>query len=226
MSMKVTNKFIAGLVAVVAVSVTSAAHANRDYRTTGFYAGAQFGLNLANFKLDHYFESNPSLTTQDSYSFAPQLGLEFIAGYQFAPRWRTELNYGYVSKFEDSDSAAIFAITSQHLMANVLFTMAQLNTTSIYTGVGAGATLLQSSISGLIFTDDGHRDQTKATYIGQFILGVEEAVTKNFSVGLSYAFRYSGGATHKREYFDGDILVTDISAIMTHNISAGVRIKF
>ncbi|MCL1892511.1 MAG: porin family protein [Alphaproteobacteria bacterium] len=221
--------------------VQSASDRNVDYESKkeshngNFYLGADFALNFANFKNDYHCVSDMGVPDplcafvrgSDSYSFAQQLGFDMRAGYQFAPKWRAELNYGYTGAFEDSGGAFKFALSSQYIMANALYTIRQWTTTSVYGGPGVGAAFLQSRMAGIAFLPDGKDTQTKATYAGQLMLGVEEALTPEFFIGLSYRLMYNGGMTNRREHVANDgYLDTKIGNVLTNSLMLGARFKF
>ncbi|MCL2538101.1 MAG: porin family protein [Alphaproteobacteria bacterium] len=197
-----------------------------------FYLGLGFALNFANFDNRYHLDSDPSVTEKDSYSFKLMPGFDISGGYRFAQRWRGELNYGYVSKFEDKDNVASFSLSSQYLMANILYDIWTKDTTSIYIGAGAGASLLETRMSGIIFPPGEGDAKRKATYAGQFIMGIEEEVTPNISVMLQYRFMYTGGMDDARTAMNPDTLVFDdvlhtkTSGIMTNTIQLGARVRF
>ncbi|MCL1902432.1 MAG: porin family protein [Alphaproteobacteria bacterium] len=197
-----------------------------------FYIGAMFGLNFANFSLEHYLESNPSNSFKDSYSFALMPGFDLSAGYQFSEKWRAELNYGYTGKFQDEDNVAKFSLSSQYVVANVLYNIWERDTTAIYVGAGAGAAMLDSRMSGSIFPANGNVTKTKTTYAAQIIIGVEESLTSSISAVLQYRLMYTGGMKSDRVaegatvgVYD-DTLVTDISGVFMNSILLGARVKF
>ncbi len=158
-----------------------------------FYIGVNGAFNMASFKNTYSFASDPSVSESDNFLFETQMGFGVSAGYQFAPQWRTELDYGYSGKFEDQDSYADFTISSQYLMANILYTIVSWDTTNFYGGIGLGAVLIKSQMSGLVFMPDGNDTQSKTTFGGQMILGIEEFLTQNFAIGAEYRLMYNGG---------------------------------
>jgi opacity protein-like surface antigen len=191
-----------------------------------FYLGARFAFNLINFSNDYHFASDPNVQESDSYSLEKQLGVDASVGYQFAQKWRAELNYGYTGKFEDKDSAANFWLSTQYLMANAIYTINRWDTTSVYAGLGAGAAFLQSHISGPVFLADSKETQTKTTFAGQLIFGLEEDLAPNFAIGVQYRLMFNGGAEHRRNDTTPDILITEIGSVLTNSIMLGARVKF
>lgn len=190
-----------------------------------FYAGLRFAYNMASFSNQYSLASNPSDTDEDSFSFVPQTGFDLSAGYQFAPKWRAELNYGDTGEFKDSDSGASFALSSQYLMANALYTAARWNMTSVYVGAGVGVAFVKVTDAGPVFSNDENESQTKTTIAGQLIAGLEQDLTHNFSVHLQYRLMYNGGQSHSRSVTD-DVFVNDVSNILTNSFMVGARLKF
>jgi opacity protein-like surface antigen len=190
-----------------------------------FYIGARGALNLANFKNEYSFVAYPT-TDSDSYSFARQLGFEVAAGWQFARKWRAELSYGYSGKYEDKDSAADFSLSSQNFMANALYTIKKWTATNVYGGAGVGASLVRSGISGSMFLSDGKDFQTKATFAGQLMLGIEQDLEPGFAVGLQYRLMYGGGVEHRRNDIWNDTMITKIGGTLTNSVMIGARVKF
>lgn len=201
-----------------------------------FYIGARGALNLINFSNKYSLKIGGD-TASDSYSFGQQLGFDVSAGYDFAQKWRAELNYGYTGEFKDSDNLATFSLSAQYLMANVLYTLKDWGTTSIYVGPGVGAAILKSRISSGVYLSDNKDTQTKTTYAAQLMFGLEEAITPRFAINLQYRLMYNGGMTHESmvaPYIDpitganivGDTEVDKISGILTNSFMLGARFKF
>ena len=236
---------IAGIVAVVCGGATAAPYINPvvsnmvyggvegkqrvQYRTEfqgNFYVGAKGALNLTSFKNKYYFNPGPATSESDSFSFVRQMGFDLTAGYQFAPQWRAELEYGYSGKFEDQDSVSTFKLSWQSVMANALYTISEWNTVNFYGGGGIGFASLTSRVSGLDFVTDGRDSQSNTAFAGQLILGIEEFLTPNFAIGAEFRMMYSGGITNKRNDLYGDTLVTETGGIFANSLKIGVRYKF
>ncbi len=190
-----------------------------------FYIGLNGALNLATFSNDYSFKVAPD-TESDSYSFVKQFGFGLNAGYEFTPKWRAELEYGYSGKFEDQDSIASFSISSQYLMANALYTFAKINTANFYGGLGLGVALLETQMSGAAFETDGKDKQDKFVFASQVMLGIEQFLTENFAIGAEYRLMYNGGMTNERQDVINDTLVTKTGGILTNSLRLGIKYKF
>jgi opacity protein-like surface antigen len=186
-----------------------------------FYVGAGLGLNFNNFKTD---STLLGATESESYSFKQTTGFELMGGYQFAPRWRAELNYGQSGEFSKKDSLSSLAMSMQWMTANVHYMIQQWTETSVYAGLGAGAAMLKTEISSLYF-DDSNDTENNTTFTGMGILGIEQSVSSNISIMAEYRLRYTGGAKHER-VFGGSALDTTFGGIITNSIVIGARVKF
>lgn len=194
--------------------------------SNNFYIGAKFALNFSSFTYKFHLASDTGPWQTDSYAFKQQMGYDLTAGYQFDPKWRAELNVGNTGTFEDSDTKATMSISSTYLLANLIYTIRQWSSTSIYVGGGLGAAFIHTDLSGSDFALDGKEKRTTAAFAGQAIFGVEEALTQSFSINAQYRLMYSGGQKRDREIWDSDILHNKFSGILTNSIMLGARFKF
>jgi opacity protein-like surface antigen len=193
------------------------------------YLGVRGALNLTNFTLDSHLESAPNHTESDKYSFEQAFGFDVSAGYQFAPRWRAELNYVYAGKIEDQESNFSFWTSSSHFMANTIYTfLGWREEVSIYGGLGVGASLVSMHVSGTPFMTDGKDTQNKTTFAGQVLLGLEQSLTPNVALNLQYRLMYSGGIGIRRDDAanPGDAYVGEIGGVLTNSLMLGAVIKF
>jgi opacity protein-like surface antigen len=195
-----------------------------------FYIGARGALNFLNFKLDGDRPLAPSPAekhTTDSYSFERQLGFGVNAGYEFAPRWRAELEYQYAGEFKDSADIATFTLTTQNAIANVIYTAAKWYESDFYVGLGGGAVFQTMNMSGIVFAEDGNSETTKTTFGGHLMLGVETKLTSDLMLGLEYRFGYRGGVELARTNISiGDTSTFTVGGQLTNSLLLGLRYKF
>jgi opacity protein-like surface antigen len=212
------------------VETSRAVSYQTPFTNGGFYVGVNGALNLSNFSNNQtlFYTDGTSDSVSESFSFEQSLGFGVRAGYQFAPNWRAELGYQYAGKFEDADNEGDFSMTRQNVMLNILYTAAEWNTTELYLGLGGGAALVETRLSSPHFVDDGNDTQSATTFAGQFILGIEESLTTNLSIGAEYRIGYSGGMTNERMESDPDLekFTAEIDGIITNSVMLGLRYKF
>lgn len=226
------------LIAIFALAVTTSAHAASSYG--GYYVdtdkgaasggsayiSAAFDLNMATFTNDYSLASNPSATGGDSYSFAQQMGFDAAVGYEFAPKWRAELNYGFTGTHSDKDADGTFDISAQQISLNLIYTIKKWTDTSIYAGFGAGAAQLKTSLTHLLFDPSAETTKTSVVLMGRLMIGIEEQIAQNLYLGLGYKLSYMTGHTQKLLMKDSDIFIADISDIFTNTFSLGLRYSF
>ncbi len=202
---------------------------------SNFYVSLTGSLNLLNFKNDYTLGLNVGNETgSDSFSGEQTFGFGGAIGYQFAPRWRAEVSYDTGGKFEDSDDLIDFSLKSQYVMANAFYSFYEETTTNLYVGLGAGAAIQSARMSGPVFAIDASDTQDKTTFAIAGMLGIEEAITKNFFMGAQWRIMYNGGMTHTRtvDYVNtegGHITGTQetkIGGVLTNSLRLGVRYKF
>ncbi len=196
-----------------------------------FYVGLRGGLHMLNFSMDQTLynaDGSKAETLSDSYSFEKTLGFGAHFGYQFAPRWRAELDWEHSGKFEDSDNVATFDLTTDRIMLNAIWTMAQWDTTHAYLGLGGGLAMVESRLSSVFFVDDGNDTQDDMTYAAQAILGLEQELSENVSINVEYRLGYNGGMTLTRFEADADLDRTEaeIGGMLTNSVMVGLRFRF
>jgi len=191
-----------------------------------FYIGARLDLNLAAFENKYSLAGGTEVPASDSYGTAMHLGFDLSAGWQFARKWRTEINYAYTGVFSDKDTEYTFDMSAQHLTLNGIYTIREWSTTSLYAGLGAGVGLLRTSFSGTLFAPGAESDKTTIGLVGQFMLGVEEKLMDNLYLGINYKLSYLTGRKQGVEMFDGDTFESDISGILTNTFGLGMRYEF
>jgi opacity protein-like surface antigen len=202
----------------------------RDYKILyPWYVSGALALNFNTLKIDQSIDGD--LAGSDKFSWKNTTGFELMAGYQLTPRWRAELNYGSSGKFETKDDVQTFSISSQHFMANALYTIKRWFSTSVYAGAGAGAAIISTEWTGVpgVFLDNNN-DNKKTTFAGQAILGIEQDIISSLSLVAEYRLRYIGGATYERKLDPGlgvgDMMSTKQSGTLTNSIVVGAKLKF
>ena len=192
-----------------------------------FYVGARIDLNFASFENEYSLAGNPAHHGSDSYSFARQLGIDASFGYRFAQKWRAELNYGYTGTYQDADSNTIFDISAQYFMLNGIRTIKEWTDTSIFAGLGAGAGVLKTAFNGSFFSPGADNAKTSAGIVGQAMIGLEEKISDEMSLDLTYKLSYMAGHSQELELLGGaDIFKSKTNGIMTNTIGLGVRYSF
>jgi opacity protein-like surface antigen len=200
-----------------------------------FYVGARGALNLSNFSGETSNETDPSMVTvSESRSFEMKMGFDVSAGYRWAEDWRAEINYGYTGRYNFSTQDHSFELSTQYVMANVLHSFWRGQDANAFVGLGGGLAMVRTHLSGGFFQPIGHETQTTNTWAAQFILGIEQALSPGFYLGAQYRLMYTGGVSRRLENTAavgpglavGDILVEDISGILTNSFMLGIRLEF
>ena len=200
-----------------------------------FYIGARGAMNLANFSGETRNETNPVMTrVSESYSFEMKMGFDLSAGYRWAENWRAEINYGYTGKFNLSTSDHDFELSTQYVMANILHSFWRGQNANAFIGAGGGLAMVRTKFSGSWLDPVGHERQTQNTWAAQLILGIEQQLSPGLYLGAQYRLMYTGGVSRRLEYTGiaapglapGDILVEDISGVLTNSFMLGIRLEF
>ncbi|MCL2748462.1 MAG: porin family protein [Alphaproteobacteria bacterium] len=210
----------------------TAVGAGREKFDSKFYIGARFDFNLASFQNEYSDASGTRDKLTDSFSFVQQLGFDIAAGYQFAPRWRAELNYVNTGKYSDKDTGGTFDLSSQFFMLNGLYTINIWTTTSIYTGFGVGIGMLTTKFADIYFAPDAELSKTSMGFAGQAMIGIEEKIAEQLYLGLTYKLSYMTG--HKQEIaidplMNGgvvDTFISETSGILNNTFGVGLRLEF
>ena len=194
-----------------------------------YYIGARFNYNLASFSNKYSLASDPSDHENDSFSFTQQFGFDITGGWQFADKWRAELNYGNFFKYTDRDSDSTFDLSTQFLTLNGIYTAYEWKTTSFYVGAGAGIGVVRTAFSNSVFAHNATTNKTSIGFAGQVMAGLEEKITDNLYLGLTYKLSYLTG--HKQEiellpHPVPDTLISKTSGILNNTFGIGLRFEF
>jgi len=209
----------------------TAVGAGREKFDSKFYVGARFNYNLASFSNEYSVASDPADKFSDSFSFVQQPGFDAAVGYQFAPRWRMELNYINTGKYSDKDSGGNFDISSQLFMLNGIYAINMWTTTSLHVGLGLGAGMLTTKHTNIYFLPTANESKTSMGFAGQAMIGVEERISEQVYLGLTYKLSYITG--HKQEialdpitFGSADTFISETGGILNNTFGIGLRLEF
>lgn len=213
------NKFIISFAIIIAtIGGAFAQNAKPDNPAMRYYIGARAQYSLASFSQDIRGYMEPGNVDKMYFSSVPQFGFDATAGWQFAPKWRAELNYGYAGRNVMGNKKYMsWQVQTQYLMANALFTAWQQDLFSVYVGGGLGAAFLGTRLSGTPF--DFERDRARPAV--QAIFGIQQEITKNIILDAQFRSLYNGGFS---ERIGPDTAKTN--NMLTNSLMVGVRIGF
>ncbi|MDR2413222.1 MAG: porin family protein [Rickettsiales bacterium] len=191
--------------------------------------GARFDYTLASFKNKYSLGSGAGGGETDSFSFKPQMGFDVSAGYQIDDKWRVELNYGYTGKYEDNDSDMAYDIAAQFLTINGVYTIKEWTTTSLFVGGGLGAGYLTTRFTApLTFHPSAETSESSIGFTGALQFGVEEKLSDNVRLGLTYKLGYLTG--HKQEIelavAPADSFISENTGVLSNTLGIGIRYTF
>jgi opacity protein-like surface antigen len=190
-----------------------------------WYVGARFDYNLATFDNNYSLESNTN-TTSDSFAFKPQMGFDITAGYRFDSKWRMELNYGYTGKYENKESLIAFDIATHYLTLNGIYTIAEWDTTSLFLGAGLGAGFQTMNWNGeTVFDAGAETSETSPLFTGNLQFGLEEKISDNVRLVLSYKLGYMMGYKQSILLQDGDTFFIE-NDVINNTFGLGLRFVF
>lgn len=193
-----------------------------------YSVAARFDYSLINFDNEYSLKSDPSDSETDKFSFEPVLGFDVAAGYQFSPKWRAELNYGFTGKFEDSDSDTTYEQRTSFLTINGIYTIQEWNTTSIYAGAGLGVGFLTTKHGGVgTFHPSAETTESSVGFAGSLQFGLEEKISSDVRLVLSYKLGYMTG--HEQSILladESDYFVSKNTGILSNSFGLGLRFTF
>jgi opacity protein-like surface antigen len=193
------------------------AHARGD-----IYVGLGGQYSMASFEMDLTTSRRPGQTFVTHAIAAPEFGYDIVAGYQFAPRWRAELNYGYAGKYKDNLTDGRWAMDVQYLMANALYRLWTLDEWSVHLGPGLGAAMVHAHMDSL----DIAGTTTKLRIAGHLLIGLEYRATDWLAIVGQFRTMYGGGVSEHYRFNSGATMDAQTKPILTNSLMLGVRVMF
>lgn len=199
-----------------------------------WYVGGRLGLHLASWK--NKYHGSPSNykfdngEDHDDYTFEPVFGGNIFAGYRFTPNWRTDLEFGYMTQFSDSDNGFTFKLSTPYLMGNAYYDF----NGGFYLGAGLGLAFPRATLDWEYFEKD-NASKTKLSFAGALMAGYSYYMTD--SLALDFRYRLAGfvGPKLTRNVMAGvkdenDVelrtLETKVGFVIDNSFSIGLRYEF
>lgn len=197
------------------------------------YVGARLDLNLLNFKTKYSATPATAIVDpnadSDSYKFEPVFGGNIFVGRNFSRAWRGDLEFGYMSKFTDSDEGITLSLSTLYLLGNVYYNFDG----GIYLGAGVGAAFPNVKMDWTYF-ESGNSSTTNTSFMGAAMLGYSHRLSDNVVLDLRYRLAAFDGPEIKRNvegyqvvgYDPLETLKTDIKTVWDNSFSIGIRYEF
>ena len=201
-----------------------------------WYIGGRVGLHLMSWK--NKYKGSPSnykfdeSENHDNYVFEPVFGGGIFAGYHFTPNWRGDVEFGYMTRFDDSDNGFTFKLSTPYITANAYYDFAS----GFYLGAGVGLAFPRAGMDYQYFTADSE-SETKLSFMGALMAGYSYRLSE--SVALDFRYRLSGfsGPKWTRNIVSPSPIVdengvsltsleTRVGFIIDNSLSLGLRYEF
>ncbi|MBP5485741.1 MAG: outer membrane beta-barrel protein [Alphaproteobacteria bacterium] len=198
-----------------------------------WYLGGRLDLNLLSWNNTYSVSVIPSDVTvavdasadHDRYRFKPVMGGNLFVGYRFNQSWRTDVEFGLISKYSDSDSGFTFGLSGSYVVVNGYYEF----TNGLYLGAGLGAAFPKVSLDFAHFVPGGST-KTTATLTGALMVGYSYYLSDSVVLDLRYRLSGFDGPSLTRRFVDSDYpfetLKTDVSFVVDNAFSVGVRYEF
>jgi len=221
-----------------ATAVTTVPASQPARRETRAYVGGRLDLNLLNMKTK-YVASNPDAIDDpsfdnDTYKFEPVFGGNLSLGLIFTPSWRGDFEFGYITKFTDSDDGISLHTSTPYLLGNVMHDFAN----GLYVGGGIGVAIPTVGVDWSYFAA-GDAERNKLSLMGALMFGYGHHLSKNLILDFRYRLAVFDGADITRvvhgfnPVWDGDDdpildfqLKVDVKTVWDNSFSVGLRYEF
>lgn len=204
--------------------------------TRDWYIGGRVGLHLMSWK--NKYKGSPSnykfdeSENHDNYVFEPVFGGGIFAGYHFAPNWRGDIEFGYMTRFDDSDNGFTFKLSTPYITGNAYYDFAS----GFYLGAGVGLAFPRATMDYEYFTPDSE-SETKLSFMGALMAGYSYNLSE--SVALDFRYRLAGftGPKWTRDIVSPSPIMdengvsltsleTRVGFIIDNSLSLGLRYEF
>lgn len=198
------------------------------------YIGARLDLNLLNFKTK--YKAAPAAAVadasadHDSYNFEPVFGGNLFVGKIFSPAWRGDIEFGYITKFTDSDQGVSFDLSAPYLMGNVYYNFVG----GVYLGAGVGVAYPTVGTDWAYYSDSDSTN-SKLSLMGAAMFGYSHHLSPNVVLDLRYRIAAFDGPDITRDVEDFnpheipsplESLKIDVKTVWDNSFSIGVRYEF
>ena len=203
-------------------------------RTRNWYIGGRLGLHLLTWK--NKYSASPSSAVADAsfdhddYTFEPVFGGGIFGGYHINDSWRADLEFGYISRFTDSDNGFSFKISTPYLMANAYYDVYD----GLYAGVGLGLSFTRATLDWEYFVDNS-ASKTRTSLSGALMLGYNYSLSESVVLDLRYRIagfagpKLTRGVSHTdpADPYNGlDSIETKTGFILDNSFMIGLRYEF
>ncbi len=209
---------------VYGVPSASAATNNspRPHTHDGMYLVARAELSFLNWENKYDLGPDVPQLISDKYSFKPVFGGDVAFGTHFGnTAWRGEIEAGYVGFFKDNDYKSEFSLSVFDVMANAYYDFAS----GVYLGVGAGAGIVTTKISGTDF--EKTYSKNAVVPMGGLMLGWTHRMDEKLVLDLRYRLAGIMGTKQRANLKDSTYaLENKIDFILDNSLSIGLRYEF
>ena len=186
------------------------------------YVGFGVDLSFLNWH-NEYTGLNGADLGSDSFHFKPLIGMHGTVGYRPADRWRTDLEFGYIGKYSESETEyysdsptekTVFDMINYDITVNGYYNFWR----GMYAGIGTGAAIIKTSLDN---TNYYKTSSTDVSLMGALMLGWSTKVEDRVDLDLRYRVAlFDGGSVTVADVKTDEKMVTDMS------FSVGVRYNF
>lgn len=224
--------FLSFLIAIVSTESYSAP-VNNTENNFNWYVTGRAELSLMNWtnKYSSDFPGADQGFNEDKYSFEPLFGANLAVGARFYDVWRTDLEIGYLGKYEDKDNSTEFSFAVPYILVNGYYDFYQ----GFYAGLGVGTAITIKTMDYEDFISGG-RTKTSVYPMGAFMLGYSKNMGDNLFLDLRYRLSgfYAGSQTRYIQYINEsepnvvrDAFVENkIGFVLDNSFSIGLRYEF
>ncbi len=194
----------------------------RPHTHDGMYLVARAELSFLNWENKYDLGPDVPQLVSDKYSFKPVFGGDVALGVHFgASAWRGEIEAGYVGFFKDNDYKSEFSLSIFDVMANAYYDFAS----GVYLGVGAGAGIITTKISGTDFAETYSKNTVVP--MGGLMLGWTHRMDEKMVLDLRYRLAGIMGTKQNADLKDSAYtLENKIDFILDNSLSVGLRYEF
>lgn len=199
-----------------------------------WYVGGRLSLHMLNWK--NKYRATPDSDQlnkefdHDDYTFEPLFGGGIFAGYHFGESWRGDAEFGYITRFTDSDNGFTFKLSTPYILANAYYNIHN----GLYIGAGLGLAFPRMSMDWAYFVQNSGA-KTATSFMGGLSLGYEYYLSDVVAIDFRYRFAGFMGPKLTRGVSQTDPLQpydylesieTKIGFIMDNSFSIGIRYEF
>ena len=191
----------------------------------GMYMGIHGDLSLLSWKNEYETGADSG---HDTFSFKPVIGVDLVTGYQFNEYWRSDLEFGYVGRYSESETEYDAEYSTERTDFNLETFYMTLNgyreiKAGLYAGIGAGAAAVRTKIDSSVIKG---KSATHISPMGALMLGWSHNLDERVSFDLRYRFSLFHGGKLDLDAGDGTQVKTEVGFIKDNTISAGIRYSF